>query len=152
MAKQSKVFAIRVVAGREKNVASILEAKAINALNKGAPTVKSIIVIDQIRGYVFVESEDPIIVNQMARGIAYVKGFVYGTVNLEEIEQYLKLTPKEVEFEVGEEVEIIKGPFRGLRGRVTKVEAGKNRVVIELLDSAFRLPVTLYKDMIKKVT
>lgn len=152
MAGQSKIFAIRVVAGREKNVALILEAKALNALIRGAATIKSVVVVDQIRGYVFVESDDPIVVNQMAKGIAYVKGFVYGTVSMEEIEPYLRLTPKEVEFEVGEEVEIVKGPFRGLRGRVTKVEAGKNRLVVELLDSAFRLPVMLYKDMVKKVS
>ncbi|HEC92604.1 MAG TPA: hypothetical protein ENI51_06410, partial [Candidatus Atribacteria bacterium] len=40
-------------------------------------------------------------------------------------------------------VEIVVGPFKGERGKVTRVDEQKSELTLELLDAAIPIPVTL---------
>lgn len=47
----------------------------------------------------------------------------------------------EREFEIGEEVEVIMGEFKGLRGKVMRKQSGKKKLMVQLHDNAPQPPV-----------
>src|SRR6266702_3236935 len=49
-------------------------------------------------------------------------------------------------------VEVVGGPFRGLKAKITHVDKVKQEVVIELLEEGFAtLPITVHADYVKLV-
>ena len=48
-------------------------------------------------------------------------------------------------------VEIISGPFKGERAKVVRVDAGKEELILELLDSPYTIPVRVHADFAKIV-
>ena len=48
------------------------------------------------------------------------------------------------ELDVDDKVEIIAGPLKGMRARVTRVDKAKGEVTLELLDAAVTLPITVH--------
>jgi len=61
------------------------------------------------------------------------------------------LQPKEqeVELNVGYTIEVIGGPFKGEKGKVTRYDKTKREVTIELLEVAVPIPVTVSVEFIK---
>ena len=55
------------------------------------------------------------------------------------------------QLDLGDLVEIIGGPFRGMKAKITRVERTKEEVTIELLEVAFTLPITVHADYVKLV-
>jgi transcriptional antiterminator NusG len=52
---------------------------------------------------------------------------------------------------LGDIVEIVGGPFKGERGKVTRLNKQKSEVIVELLEAAVPIPITLNLDSIKVV-
>ena len=48
-------------------------------------------------------------------------------------------------------VEIVGGPFKGMRAKITRVDKTKEEVVLELLEATFTLPITVHADYVKVV-
>ncbi|MFQ5758352.1 MAG: transcription elongation factor Spt5 [Candidatus Bathyarchaeia archaeon] len=143
----SAIFAIRTTAGQEKNVANLVAAKV---KTHNLP-VKAVLVPETLKGYVFIEAEGPHVVDEAIGGIKHVRSRVPGIVGFSEVERYIVVKPMIEELDVGDIVEVVSGPFKGMRAKITRVDQTKEEVVLELLEATFTLPITVHADYVKVV-
>ncbi|HID47735.1 MAG TPA: transcription elongation factor Spt5, partial [Methanococcaceae archaeon] len=118
------IYAVRTIAGQEKNVAEFLASKA----EKEKIDVYSILATEDLKGYVLVEAPNRGIVEELVRRTYKVKGIVPGEASVEELDHIL--SPHKIidNIEKGDIVELIAGPFKGERGRVIRVDKNKEEV------------------------
>ena len=146
-APSTSVFAIRTTAGQEKNVANLI---AIRIESAKLP-IKTILVPEMLKGYIFVEAEGPHFVEEAISGIKHVRSRVPGIVSFSEVERYIIVKPVIEELDEGDTVDIISGPFKGMRAKITRVDDTKEEVTLELLEATFTLPITVHADYVKVV-
>ena len=143
----TSIYAVRTTAGQEKNGANLIETKA---RSQHLP-IKAILASETIKGYIFIEAAGPHIVDEAIAGIKHVKSRVPGKLGLKDIEHYLVKKPVIEELDLGDLVEIIGGPFKGMRAKITRVDKVKKEVTLELLEAAFTLPITARADYVKLI-
>ncbi len=103
----------------------------------------------EVKGYVFVEAMHSDRIAYIARGIRGFKGIVQGDIDLEEIVHYLTPKPAVTGLEVGAFVELIDGPFKGEKAKITFIDAGKEEVTVQLIESMVPIPVTVRAEAIR---
>ncbi len=141
------IFAVRTTAGQEKNVANLIAAK----VETGNLPIKAILVPEMLKGYVFVEADGPHFVEKAITGIKHVRSRVPGIVTFSEVERYIVVKPVIEELGVNDIVEVVGGPFKGMRAKITRVDKAKEEVTLELLEATFTLPITVHADYVKLV-
>ena len=147
---KTEIVAIRTTGGRELDVALIVERRVVERLSMGEDLgVKSILVIPGVKSFVFIETTRPSIIPTLVSGIKYVKGSRYSKIPLSDISELIKPKAAE-EVSSGEEVEIVKGPFRGMKAVVVSVDKSKGTVTLNILEAAFSIPITVPISYIKK--
>jgi transcriptional antiterminator NusG len=140
------IYTIKTVAGREDVVLESIAAKAKTyGLN-----ILALIHPEEIKGYIFVEGEIRDI-EELVKNIPHVRGVIKTPVEVKEIERFLEPKKVEIKIEVGYVVEVIGGPFKGTRGKVTRYDEAKREVTIEPLEVAVPIPITISVDFIKIV-
>ncbi|MEM3305711.1 MAG: transcription elongation factor Spt5 [Saccharolobus sp.] len=139
-------YIVKVTGGQEINVALMLEERIKTNNIRG---VYSLIVPPNLKGYVIIESEGLHIVKLLIGGIRNVKGIAHGLLPREEIIKIVSKKTVAPSVKPGDVVEIVAGPFRGTQAQVVRVEEGKGEVVLNILESAFPLQVTVPIDQIK---
>ena len=143
----TKIFAVKTTTGQEKNVAKLVAAKV--EMNK--IPIKAILVPETLRGYVFLETEGPHIVEEAITGIKHVRSRIPGIVTFSEIERYIVKKPIIEELNENDIVEVTGGPFKGMRAKITRIDKTKAEVTLELLEATFTLPITVNSDYVKLV-
>ena len=143
----TSVFAVRTTAGQEKNAAHLISTR----VEASKLPIKAILVPETLKGYVFIEAEGPHFVEQAIAGIKHVRSKVPGIVSFPEVESYIIVKPVIEELSEGDLVEIVGGPFKGMRAKITRVDKTKDEVVLELLEATFTLPITVHADYVKLV-
>jgi len=143
----TKIFAIKTTTGQEKNVARLVSAK----IEMTKIPIKAILVPEALRGYVFMEAEGPHFVEEAIAGIKHVRSRVPGIVSFSEIERYVVRKPIIEELNEEDIVEVISGPFKGMRAKITRIDKAKAEVTLELLEASFTLPITVNSDYVKIV-
>jgi transcriptional antiterminator NusG len=134
------IFTIRVTSGQEKILSEILVKKS----RAEKLDVYSIVYIDAIKGYLFVEAPEENTVVKLIQKVKHVKGFLKKPVTLAEVENLIKAVKKPaVTIAVQDIVEMISGPFKGERARVTQIDEAKDEITVELLEVAVPIPVTV---------
>ena len=132
------IATIRTTTGRENIVIESITSKV-----KGhAIPVKSVFHPEDLRGYIFIEGE----VNDIEasiKGIPHVRGLINKDVPIEQLERFLIPATQEIKLEIGDIVEIIGGPFKGEKGKITRVDETKNEITVEFLEAAIPIPVTI---------
>lgn len=113
--------------------------------------IKAVLVPEMLKGYVFVEAEGPHFVEEAITGIKHVRSRVPGIVSFPEVEKYIVVKPVIEELDTEDVVEIISGPFKGMRAKITRIDKTKNEVTLELLEATFTLPITVHADYVKVV-
>jgi len=141
------IFAVRTTAGQEKNVANLLAARA--EMNK--LPIKAILVPETLKGYVFIEADGPHFVEKAIAGIKHIRSRVPGIVNFSEVERYIVVKPIIEELDEEDIVEVVGGPFKGMRARITRIDMTKEEVTLELLEATFTMPITVHADYVKLV-
>lgn len=139
------IFAVRTTAGQEKNVANLI---AVRVETNKLP-IKSILVPETLKGYLFIEAEGPHFVDEAIVGIKHVRSRVPGVADFSEVERYIVIKPVIEELDVDDLVEIVGGPFKGMRAKITRVDRPKEEVTLELLEATFTLPITVHADYVK---
>ena len=143
----SKFFAIRTTGGQEHVVAKLLENRiAIKKLD-----IQSILVLDSLKGYIVIEAPDANIVYETLTGIRHIRGQIRGELPFKDIEGFLVKKPTVTELSVDDTVEIIGGPFKGMRAKITRVDYEKQEATVILLDAPYQLPVTVDANYLKLV-
>lgn len=145
--KYKAIYAVRVTARQETNIALLMETKA-KAQNLN---VYSILVPPGIKGYIMVEAPGIHVIQELIRDMKHVKGQVSGIVKYDEVERMLKPTPIIEGISEGEIVEVVAGPFRGMRAQVVRIDKQRNEVVLNILEAAYPLQVTVPADYVRPV-
>ena len=125
---ESYIYAIRTTAGQEKNVANLLATR----IESQKLLIKSILVPELLKGYIFIESEGKHFVDQVITGLRHVRSAVPGTVPFSEVEKYIVVKPVIEELDIGYIVEVVGGPFKGMKAKVTGIDHSKEEIIIEL--------------------
>ncbi|MEM1515009.1 MAG: transcription elongation factor Spt5 [Candidatus Bathyarchaeia archaeon] len=142
---EARFFTLSVTVGQELNVTRIMAGR-IEANNI---PIKALLVPENLKGYIIVEAEGPHIVDQAAAGIKHVKSRIQGMLSFSEVEKYIMVKSIIDELNVNDIVEIIGGPFKDMRARVTDIDRGREEVTIELLEASFPLSVKVHADYVR---
>jgi len=70
-------------------------------------------------------------------------------VNLNDINKFLQPAKVVVDLNVTDIVEVIGGPFKGERGKVTRYDKIKREITLELVEAAVPIPLTVSVEMVK---
>lgn len=144
---KTNIYAVRTIIGQESSVADLINSKS----QKLGIKLTAILVSESLRGYVFVEANAQEEVDSIISGIPHVRGKVVGKIDIKEIEHVLISRPPTEGLEVGDIVEIIGGPFKGERAKVSRIDASKSEVVLELLESTYPIPIKVHADYVKLI-
>ena len=144
---KSHIFALRTTANREDQVLDFLSA---NVQKKGLE-VYAVIRPHGMRGYIFVEAVDRINAEQAAFNVPYARGLLPKEIDYKEIEHMLEQVRRDVNIKKNDIVEIISGPFKREQARITRIDQAKEEVVVELLEAAVPIPITVKMDSVKVI-
>jgi transcriptional antiterminator NusG len=139
------IFAVRTTAGQERNVANFIASK----VETSKLPIKAIFVPEMMKGYVFIEADGPHFIDEAIAGIKHVRSRVPGIVSFSEIERYIIVKPVIEELDVEDTVEIVGGPFKGMKAKITRIDETKEEVTLELLEATFTLPITVHADYVR---
>jgi transcriptional antiterminator NusG len=138
------IYSIKTVVGRENVVMEAVAAKAkTENLN-----VQSLFHPEEIKGYIFVEG-DLKDIEKAIQMIPHVRGLIKRPIDLKDVQRFLQPKTVEVELNVGDIVEIIGGPFKDEKGKVTRYDKVKREVTIELIEAVVPIPITVSVEFVK---
>jgi transcriptional antiterminator NusG len=141
------IFAVRTTVGQERNVSNLITGRA--EANK--IPIRAILVPETLKGYIFIEANGPHVVEEAIMGIKHVRSRVPGVVSFSEVQKYVVVRPIIEELDVNDIVEVIGGPFKGMKAKITDIDRTKEEVIIELLEATFTLPITVHADYVKVI-
>lgn len=141
------IFPVRTTVGQEQLVVDILSSKIV----KEELSIYSIAVVPGLKGYILIEADNEITVRRGITDTPHVKGsgIVKGAVKIDELTGLLESKPLMKSIQEGQTIEIVSGPFKGEKARVTRVNQAKEEVTVELLEAAVKIPVTIKAENIK---
>ena len=144
---KSHLFAIRTTGGQEKVVMNLLQ----NKVRAQKINLQSVLLVDNLKGYVVIEAIDTAQAFNAIQGIRHIRGQLRGELSFKDIEGYLIKKSTVSELAVDKTVEIIGGPFKGMKATVTRVDQEKEEATVILLDAPYQLPVTVDANYLKLV-
>ena len=140
------LYVVRTAIGRESQVMDFLASNA-----KKMQGIHSLLFPHGMTGYILVEAISADVVKQVAYGIPYVRGVLRTPTKYEEIEHLIEFKPESIDIHKGDIVSIISGPFKGEKAKVTRIDIPKAQVVLELLEAAVPIPITIGLDSVKVI-
>lgn len=147
LTSDSKFFAVRTTGGQEHVVVNM----AFNKINSKNLPVRSILLLESFKGYIIVEAPNSNIAYEALAGIRHVKGQIRGELPYKDIEGYLVKRPVVTELNIDDTVEVVAGPFKSMKAKITRVDYEKQEATVLLLDSPYQIPVTVDANYLKKV-
>ena len=141
------IYALRTTANREDQVMDFLASN----ITKRKLDVYSVIRPHGMRGYIFVETEKRSDAEQAGFNIPYARGVLKNEINYHEIEHMLEQVKKEHNIKKNDIAEIIAGPFKREKCKIMRIDKTKEEVVVELLEAAVPIPITLKVDALKVI-
>jgi transcriptional antiterminator NusG len=142
---KSHIFAVRTTGGQEKVVMNLLQ----NKIKTNKITILSVLLVDNLKGYIVIEAKDANAAFDALQGIRHIRGQLRGELSFEDIEGYLVTKSNAPQIAVDNIVEIIGGPFKGMKATVTRVDNDKEEATVILLDAPYQLPVTVDSSYLK---
>ncbi|MFH1133655.1 MAG: transcription elongation factor Spt5 [Nanoarchaeota archaeon] len=141
------IFALRTTANREDQVMDFITSHAVKRNLK----VWAVVRPHGMRGYIFVEAESRSDAEQAAFNVPYARGVLPNTIDYHEIEHMLEQVKHEVNIQKNDIAEIISGPFKREKCKITRIDKTKEEVVVELLEAAVPIPITVKLDAVKVI-
>ena len=145
---RSHLFAVRTTGGQEKVVLNLLQ----NKIKTNKINVLSVLLVDNLKGYVVIEAKDANAAFDALQGIRHIRGQLRGELEFKDIEGYLVTKSSASLLAIDNIVEIIGGPFKGMKATVTRVDNEKEEATVILLDAPYQLPVTVDSNYLKLST
>ena len=143
--KKTILFGLRTTANREDQVMDFVSSNA----SKKKLEVYSVIRPHGMRGYIFVEAASRADAEQAAFNVPYARGILPNEIDYSEIEHMLEQVKKEMNIKKNDIAEIISGPFKREKCKITRIDKTKEEVVVELLEAAVPIPITVKMDAVK---
>ncbi len=145
--KKTHIFALRTTANREDQVLDFVSA---NVERKGIK-IYSIFKPHGLRGYIFIEAESRQDAEDGVSKVPYARGILDKTLEYSEIESMLEQSKTEYNIKKNDVVEIITGPFKREKAKVVRIDDVKEEVIVELLEAAVPIPITVKLDSVKVI-
>ncbi len=141
-----KIYAVKTIIGRENVVIESMAGK----IKARSLEIKAIVRPEEIKGYIFIEGDLQEIEN-LIKEIPHARGLLRKPVPISDIKKFLE--PKKVEIKIndGDIVEVIGGPFKGEKGKVTRFDKIKSEVTMELIEVTVPIPVTVNAGLVKVI-
>lgn len=133
------VFAVKTQVGQERNVADLISAKS----KKAEVPLFGVLAPQELRGYVFVEADDAQDLERLVKQVGYARTMLTDPVPFAEIEHFLTPVSAVAKISEGDIVELVSGPFRGEKAKVTRIDEGKEEITVELFESMVPIPITV---------
>ncbi len=144
----TRIFAVKTTNRQERSVADNIEKAIRDDIDD--ILVTAVIVPDELKGYVLVESPEPLArVQELMERIPNARTVLSGATSLEEVGHYLTPKPAVSGIEDGTIVELIAGPFKGEKAVVKRVDPGKEEITVELYESVLPIPITVRGDNVR---
>ena len=144
---ESEIFTLRTTANREDQVLDFISAN----VDKKGLQVYSLFRPHGLRGYIFVEARTRADAEEACVGVPYARGILPGVLDYSEVEHMLEQAKVNVDIRKNDIVEIITGPFKREKAKITRIDKQKEEVVVELLEAAVPIPVTVKLDSVKVI-
>ena len=140
------IFVVRTTAGRERQVVDKLAI-----VGRKNQNISAILSPHRVRGYIFVEafSRDEVVTS--VYGLGHAKGIIHESVLISKIEHFLTAEPVKVSIRENDIIELISGPFKGEKAKVTRVAADKEEIVVALLDTTVPIPMKVSTDSVRVI-
>ncbi len=141
----TQILVLKTQVGQERRVAEALGGKARRF---GIP-ILALLSPAELRGYVFIETTDPIRVEKGVRGVSYARALIKGPDGQPQVTPFAEiahfLTPVSAVAKIaeGDIVELVSGPFRGEKAKVTRVDDTREEITVELIESMVPIPITV---------
>ena len=143
----SEIYTLKTTANREGQVLDFV----VSNIKKRGLNVYAVFHPHGMRGYIFLEAETQDDAQQSYQGVPYAKGLLRVPVDYREVEHMLEQAKAQVNIQNKDIVEIISGPFKGEKARITRIDEQKEEIVLELLESAVPIPITVKLDSVKVI-
>lgn len=144
---ENQIWVLKTVPNREDQVIDFVD---INIKKKNLE-VYSLIKAHGMKGYIFLEAKSQEDVQQAFLGVPYAKGLLPKPLEYKEIEHMLEQIKVQVNIQEKDIVEIISGPFKKEKAKVKRINLQKEEVIVELLEAAIPIPITVKLDSIKVI-
>ncbi len=141
------IFALRTTSNREDQVFDFVKTN----IDKKGLAVFSVIRAHGLRGYIFVEAANREDAEECYQKVPYARGILPNPIDYKEIEHMLEQVKVQVNIMQGDIVEIISGPFKREQAKVARIDYAKDEVVVELLEAAVPIPITVKMDSVKVI-
>ena len=141
------IFAVRCTANREEQVLDFLSSN----IAKKKLQVYAAFHPHGMRGYIFIETTDLAEAQRAVYQVPYARGVLDKPVSYTEIEHMFDIVKTEVNIQKGDIAEIISGPFKREHVKITRVDQQKEEVIVELLEAAVPIPITVKMDAVKVI-
>jgi transcription termination/antitermination protein NusG len=142
----TQILVLKTQVGQERRVAESLGNKARRF---GLP-ILALLAPAELRGYVFIETTDPVNVEKGVRGVSYARALIKDPSTnqpkdtpFSEISHFLTPVSAVAKIAEGDIVELVSGPFRGEKAKVTRVDDTKEEITVELIESMVPIPITV---------
>ncbi|MBN1431848.1 MAG: transcription elongation factor Spt5 [Methanomicrobiaceae archaeon] len=146
---RNRVYAIKTTAKQERTVVDNI-IKALE--DHDEINVVAVMAPDELKGYVLVESPDPIArIEQLREMVPNARSVVKGETSFHEVEHFLEPKPVVSGIDEGTIVELIAGPFKGEKAIVKRVDTSKEEITVELYESMVPIPITVRGDNVRVI-
>lgn len=145
---ETHIFGVRTAANREDQVVDYLISKL---QKEKEPPVLTVIKAHGMRGYIFIEATSKTDAEHTLQGVPYARGLLASEIPYQEIEHMLEQVKVEMNVRKNDIVEIISGPFKRENAKVMRINRQKEEIVVELLESAVPIPITVKMDAVKVI-
>lgn len=142
----SEIYVVKTTANREK---SVIRSMAMVSKKENLD-VRALLAPEDLKGYVFVETPSPEVIDTLLLSIPHAKSVLPKHILLPEVECFLKPKPITSGISEGSIVEITSGPFRGEKARVKRLGSGQHdEITLELFDAVVPIPITIRSDTVR---
>ncbi len=141
------IYALRTTANREDQVMDFVTSNA----KKKKLEVYAVVRPHGMRGYIFLEAGSRTDAEQAAFNVPYARGILPKPINYKEIEHMLEQVKIERNIQKNDICEIISGPFKREKAKITRIDKQKEEIVVELLEAAVPIPITVKMDSVKVI-
>ena len=162
---ETHLLVLKTQVGQERRVIEMLGNKA----RRFNIPIISLLSPQELRGYIFIETTDILAVQKGIRGVSYARSLVSQDMEVRDeegnfvkdrrgkiitermpvdtpfsdIAHFLAPVSAVAKIGVADIIELVSGPFRGEKAKVTKVDDAREELTVELIDSMVPIPITV---------
>src|ERR1700688_707811 len=105
--------------------------------------IYSILALDSWKGYVLFEAPNSQVVDESIQGFKHIRSKIPGMMQFSDIEKFLVTKSMVAELGENDTVEIVAGPFKSMKAKITRIEQAKQEITVVLTDTPYQMPITL---------